>query len=683
MLLKKQFAFSWIFLSFISFIQAVEKLSFQKWHILNKGHLTTSGCDWAISQYMTFCNDTATASDCMCVNEASKATYLNCIEMHSESDHVLTEAFEYFISGFCPALTIPDLYSSLNNGSKYLKNEIPASMSIIQYTPVLTNGTIVENAIETFRIRYRVFDNGMYFGSGLCGYMALVLLLATCYNLLRVTRINNIICSWKLYQVIFRNKALLSIKRKYPQINYDNIVIFFWCVFNILSLCFNYESNGNRNVYWDSSYKQITRYIADRAGYIALFLTNLTWFMGQRNNLLSMFTGWPQAKFILYHKWVGRACALHVIVHSIFLLWQSTVMGYQAGRVIQYWYQWGCVATICVSIQVVCACWFIKNLAYETFLVAHIIMAVFFLVGSWYHLASKDRAHWFIYPICCWGLERLTRIWKIWLCGGIHKNATIKLEPLSDVLSIRVDSSFSNKFKLAGQFAYLYLIDLDSDWVFLFQSHPFTFIFQDDGSITFYCKVKRGVTKKFKNFLLCEPDFTKNISVMVEGPYGGVDERLVSSKHTNNLLMISSSTGVSGSLCHLKTAIENKINNISMIWVVPNYEIINFMKSEFNFLETANLDGIELDISIYTTREVYNNEKEKTHLSGLDFVSIDFERPDIKRLVLENLHSTSPKKNTNVLVCAHKFLASEVKEVVELQKANGQMISFFDEIQTW
>lgn len=683
MLLKKQFAFSWIILSFISCIQAVEKLSFQKWHVMNKGHLTTSGCDWAISQYMTFCNDTATASDCMCVNEASKATYLLCIDSHSESEHVLNEAFNYFISGFCPSLTIEGLQSSLYNGSNYLKNEIPSSMSTIQYTPVLTNGTIVENAIETFRIRYRVFDDGMYFGMGLCGYMALVLLLATCYNLLRVTRLNNIICSWKIYQMIFRNKKVLTIKRQYPQINYDNIVILFWCIFNILSLCFHYESNGNKNVYWDSSYKQITRYIADRAGYISLFLTNLTWFMGQRNNILSMFTGWPQARFILYHKWVGRACALHVIVHSIFLLWQSTVMGYQAGRVIQYWYQWGCVATICVSIQVVWACWFIKNLAYETFLVAHIVMAVFFLVGSWYHLASKNRAHWFIYPICCWGLERLTRIWKIWLCGGIHKNATIKLEPLSDVLSIRVDSTFSDKFKLAGQFAYLYLIDLDSDWVFLFQSHPFTFVFQDDGSIMFYCKVKRGVTKKFKNHLLCEADFTKKISVMVEGPYGGVDERLVSSKNTNNLLMISSSTGVSGSLCHLKTAIENKIKNISMIWVVPNYEIIKFMKSEFKFLEKANLEEIELDISIYTTREIYNKENEKAHLSALDCVSIHFERPDIKRLVLENLHSTSPKKTTNVLVCAHQSVASEVKEVVDLQKANGQMISFYDEIQTW
>lgn len=683
MIFSKQAKFGWVFLTLLSFTQAVEKLTFQKWHRYSSSDLVTLGCNWAISEYITFCEDSSTTANCMCVNEACKATYLNCIDTYSDTEESEIHAYNYFIETYCPSLTVANLTESLANGTNYLKNEVPASSSEIQYTPVLTNGTIVENAIDTFRIRYGVFDDGMFFGMGLSGYIALVLLLASCYNILKITRLNNLISSWKIYQIIFRNKSFLTIKQKYPQINYDNIVIFFWCVFNILTLCFHYESNGSRNVYWDSSYKQITRYISDRAGYIAMFLTNLTWFMGQRNNILSMVTGWPQAKFILYHKWIGRACALHVIVHSIFLLWQSTVMGYQAMRVITYWYQWGCVATICVSIQVVWACWFIKNLAYETFLVAHIILAVFFLVGSWYHLASKHRAHWFIYPICCWGLERLTRVWKIWLCGGIHRNATIKLEPMSDIISIRVESSYNDKFKFAGQFAYLYLLDLDFDWVFMFQSHPFTFVFQDDGSVLFYCKVKRGVTKKVKTHLLCEPGFTKTISVMVEGPYGGVNEAEISNKHVNNLMMISSSTGVSGSLCHLKTAIKNKIRNISMTWIVPNSQIITFMKNEFKFLNSVDLDDINLNISIYVTREDYSKEDEKLALAHLDFVHIIYERPDMKRIVLEELEATSPKKLTNVLLCSHQSLSSDVKEIVDLQKSKGQNIAFHDETQTW
>ncbi|XBW36056.1 hypothetical protein QEN19_001633 [Hanseniaspora menglaensis] len=683
MLLSLRIVCSLIILSFINFSQAVEKLKFNKWSRYSKGDLTTLGCDWAIAQYITFCNDTETSANCMCVNEACKATYLHCIDTNSETEIIKTGAYKYFISHFCTSLDMEELLVSLKNGSQYLQNEIPTSMSEIQYTPVLTNHTIVENAIETFRIRYGVFDYGMYFGMGLSGYIALVLLFAGFNNLLKVTRLNHIIYSWKIYKIVFRNAMLLNMKRKYYYISYDNIVILFWCIFNVLSLCVNYESNGTKNVYWNSSYKQITRYISDRAGYIAMFLTNLTWFMGQRNNLLSLFTGWPQAKFLLYHKWIGRACALHVIVHSIFLLWQSTVMGYQSIRVSTYWYEWGCVATISIAIQVVWACWFIKNLAYETFLVAHIIMALFFLIGSWYHLASKQRAHWFIYPICCWGLERLTRIWKIWLCGGVHKNAIIRLEPVSDIISIKVDSSFTDKFKLAGQFAYLYLLDLDSDWVFMFQSHPFTFVFQDDGSVMFYCKVKRGVTKKFKNLLLGEPNFTKNISILIEGPYGGVSEIDISGKNTENLLMVSSSTGVSGALCHLKMAIRNKVKNITMIWVVPNTELVKFMKSEFGFLFNEKLNDINLSIKIHITREMYEHEYRIEKFANFKNIEVIYGRPDINAETVAFLDAADPNKITNVLLCSHKNIILEAKEIVDLKKSKGQQITFYDETQTW
>lgn len=669
--------------SFIQKIQGVEQLKFLKWHRYNEGELTTLACDWAISEYMMFCD--AGDSDCMCFNQPSMFTYLNCIAETADTDRVKTQGFKYFKKRYCPQLKQKDLDASINNGSKYLDNVIVNDMSTIQYRPVLTNSTIVANAIDTFRIRYKVFDDGMFFGMGLCGYFAFIILCAVIHNILEITRVNNAMRNTSIYKKIMGSSFVEKMSNNNYNITKENIIIVLWCIFNVLSLCFDYHQDGSINVYWDSSYKQIVRYISDRAGYIALFLTNLTWFMGQRNNLLSVFTGWPQAKFLLYHKWIGRACAMHVIVHSIFLLWQSTVMGYQAARVVTYWYQWGCVATICVSIQVVWACWFIKNLAYETFLVAHIILAVFFLVGSWYHLALHEKmAHWLIYPICAWGLERLWRAWRIWFCGGVHKKAIIKLNPLSDVLSVKVESSFSDKFKLPGQFAYLYLINLNLDWVLMFQSHPFTFVYQDDGSVMFYCKVKKGITKKLRNYLLCQPNYTSSITVMVEGPYGGIAERIVSSKQTDHLIMASTGTGISGAIGHLKTAIKNKVPKISLVWIVPYWSDIEFIKREFKFLQQEKTNNIDLRLDFYVTREDSNETIEKKTVFAIDYINIHTGKPDISAFFDDNLAS-SPLNNykTNVLLCTHHTLRDIVQKSVAKYRKSGHNIELFDETQQW
>lgn len=673
-----------LFFSLIHKIQGVEHLKFLKWHRYNEGELTTLGCNWAISQYMMFC-DSSDSSNCMCINQPSMYTYLNCISESSKTEKVKDEGYHYFLKIYCPNLQQEDLDASIKNGSQYLSNNVIDDVMTIQYKPVLANSTIVSNAIDTFRIRYKTFDDGMFFGMGLCGYFAFIILCAVVHNFFEVTRINSKLRNTSVYHQIMKLSIAEKLENLNPMINKDNIIIALWCIFNILSLCFDYHQDGSINVYWDSSYKQIVRYISDRAGYIALFLTNLTWFMGQRNNLLSVLTGWPQSKFIMYHKWIGRACAMHVIVHSIFLLWQSTVLGYQAARLVTYWYQWGCVATICVSIQVVWACWFIKNLAYETFLVAHIVLAVFFLVGSWYHLSvHENMAHWLIYPICAWGLERIWRIARIYFCGGIHRNAVIKLSPMSDILSIKVEKSFSDRFKLPGQFAYLYLINLNLDWVLMMQSHPFTFVYQDDGSVVFYCKVKKGITKKFRNYLLSQPNYTSSISVMIEGPYGGISEKFVSSKQTDHLIMVSTGTGVSGSIGHLKNAIKNNIPKITLVWITPFWDDIEFTKKEFMFLQRQSANTIDISLNFYLTREQKESFKEKKINLGIEYINVKCGKPDISLILEENIDpSQSRKCKTNVLLCTHHSLRKAVKESVLNYKRKGHNIEMFDETQQW
>lgn len=129
-------------------------------------------------------------------------------------------------------------------------------MSTIQYRPVLTNSTIVANAIDTFRIRYKVFDDGMFFGMGLCGYFAFIILCAVIHNILEITRVNNAMRNTSIYKKIMGSSFVEKMSNNNYNITKENIIIVLWCIFNVLSLCFDYHQDGSINVYWDSSYKQ-------------------------------------------------------------------------------------------------------------------------------------------------------------------------------------------------------------------------------------------------------------------------------------------------------------------------------------------------------------------------------------------------------------------------------------------
>ena len=58
------------------------------------------------------------------------------------------------------------------------------------------------------------------------------------------------------------------------------------------------------------------------------------------------------------------------------------------------------------------------------------------------------------------------------------------------------------------------------DTKYFWQSHPFTFIEEELGSIIFFCKVKDGITRSLYNRLLSSPGKSTKVRVTVEGPYG-------------------------------------------------------------------------------------------------------------------------------------------------------------------
>jgi hypothetical protein len=161
-------------------------------------------------------------------------------------------------------------------------------------------------------------------------------------------------------------------------------------VLNIILSCVGYSTQWPLVHPWGYDQRgEILAYAGYRTGEFAFALLPLTILFAGRNNILLWLTNWSHSTYLLLHRWIARLFALHTILHSAFLLAARIQTGtYQADLKLPYW-QWGIVGTIFVCVMLAWSVLWMRRLSYEIFLIGHIIMAIFTIVGSWYHLVLR------------------------------------------------------------------------------------------------------------------------------------------------------------------------------------------------------------------------------------------------------------------------------------------------------
>ncbi|PGH08117.1 hypothetical protein AJ80_07911 [Polytolypa hystricis UAMH7299] len=242
---------------------------------------------------------------------------------------------------------------------------------------------------------------------------------------------------------------------------------------NVILSAVGYHST-QPNAWFASKYQEILAYISCRTGVIAFALAPLVILFAGRNNILLWLTNWSHSTYMLLHRWVARIFAIQVIVHSIVELVLYIANGtYEAELVKEYWI-WGCVATVAVCAMLLFSILYVRRLSYETFLIIHIILAVFVLVGSWYHVEFLFQRKWgyemWLYAaFVVWFFDRLMRVLRIAKVGFRHSRVT---EVAEDI--VRVDVEGVRWRAQPGQHAYAHFPGL-SPWR-LYENHPFSVI---------------------------------------------------------------------------------------------------------------------------------------------------------------------------------------------------------------
>ena len=197
----------------------------------------------------------------------------------------------------------------------------------------------------------------------------------------------------------------------------QGLYIAYLFILNVILTAVDYRAT-QPNTWFDSTWQVIMAYVSARTGVYSFALAPLVILFSSRNNFLLWCTNWSHSTYILLHRWVARIFGIQVILHSITELVLYDNMGHLSEEQVKPYWIWGIVATLAVCIMLVASVLYLRRWSYEVFLMVHIIMAVFVLVGSWYHVELRFQRKWgyqyWLYAACAvWFFDRLLRVLRI------------------------------------------------------------------------------------------------------------------------------------------------------------------------------------------------------------------------------------------------------------------------------
>ncbi|KAH6611938.1 ferric reductase like transmembrane component-domain-containing protein [Boeremia exigua] len=203
--------------------------------------------------------------------------------------------------------------------------------------------------------------------------------------------------------------------------------IFVFFALNIILSSISYGSSQPHAWYYLKR-DEMLAYVGYRTGHIGYALLPLVVLFSSRNNFLLWITNWSYGTYLLLHRWIARIFTLQAIIHSVTLLmaYQGSG-GYAAEKNKPYWL-WGIVATVLACAMLVLSVLWFRRLSYEVFLVLHIILAVFVIVGCWYHVILRwgynFYDNWLYAAIAVWFFDRAVRVLRVLKNGMLYANVT-------------------------------------------------------------------------------------------------------------------------------------------------------------------------------------------------------------------------------------------------------------------
>lgn len=486
---------------------------------------------------------------------------------------------------------------------------------------------------------------------------------------------------WKVFEAVIPSRM-------------ETVHLFIWfllCVsFNVAN--FHHDSP---NIIWKKKYAEMGRKVGDRTGIMCLYLIPQMILFAGRNNFTQWVSGWSYARFNVIHHWYGRMCFLLMVVHAVGMTLNG--LGIGGGKYTQRnakpYVRWGYVATIAAAIMMVHSLAAIRRNNYEGFVLAHNVLAAIFIAGTWIHTADDDFQVFMYVALAVWGFDKVVRIVRCFWFGV--KTAEVQLIA-EETLKVKVPRSAHWKsFPMSHSFIYFFRPSC------FWQSHPFTVVDSatDENTITFYIKVKGGMSHGLYQYLSTQPEQKASIKCTVEGPYG-TKEPL---QHYSTVAFLAGGNGVPGLYSGALDLTQRKSSQkLKLYWIIRHWKSV-----EWFYEELRRLQGTSVEPVVYVTQydtpldrcfvekfeESDDSSEEKKldlelladHVENLKqklhFVEFRAGRPDISGIINGEIAESSG--SVAFVACGHNSFVDEARKVTVESLPEGKRVDFYDQMQTW
>jgi hypothetical protein len=198
--------------------------------------------------------------------------------------------------------------------------------------------------------------------------------------------------------------------------------------------------------------------VAMRSSFMACYMMPLVFLFGGRNNFFLWITGWSLEVFNVFHRWIARIMVIDLFIHGVAYSIAYGQIDYYTEVWPEAWWIWGVVGFVCGCIMLFQSLHHIRTWSYEVFLVIHIVLAVFFTIGAWIHIAYMEVAQQFVFAtIAIWAVDRIVRWVCLALAGGIAPGSAVFHE-YGQIIELRIRNPKSWKL-YPGCYAFIHVLN--------------------------------------------------------------------------------------------------------------------------------------------------------------------------------------------------------------------------------
>ncbi|KAL7627218.1 ferric-chelate reductase Frp1 [Parahypoxylon ruwenzoriense] len=370
----------------------------------------------------------------------------------------------------------------------------------------------------------------------------------------------------------------------------------------------------------------------DRVGYRNAWVTvtqiPLLYLLASRTNIIALIAGTSYERLNWLHRWVARTLLVTATVHGFtfytsWVQWDGVEIEIEMMSMVKYGFgAWAILLWMTITSFKP-----FRSMAYELFVIQHILAAVIFLWVVYVHVPKAAKYNvWFSVAALCF--DRTCRL-ALLLC----QNIKLRLDPsrckgeqwighqtqltlIGESMTVLTIKDVHFKWKM-GQHLYLWLPQVGP-----FDVHPYTIASAHQMPETCICNSIQLVVRSHLGFSKRLNQFARKmeaagkkqtLTALVIGPYGHPPKW----DSFETLVLISASTGASYTLPILESVLHSKaascIKRVDFLLAARLGEEVSYYRERLSEVtEKAKNVGIELSVHIAVTG---NGQLEK--LSGV------------------------------------------------------------------